>query len=283
MKIKTLVLTILMITIVLGVSDPSEAYDISTTATVQMDDMEPEINSSSLTITLDDDRDYIIPYGFTGESIGFTVDVTDNNGANDLTEVILFISNDINIDNNDIKLTLTHKREDVNSIKATFENTWIIPSEIGRKYIVITASDSTGLSSYINAGEIFLNPLLGFEIKDGSGNSLTSIIFPSSFAGATDVAFDMNAIQIINTDPNNVGMKIRVSIRGTELISDSNIIPVSNVKIDDMSLSQSLIVIDDAIDAEIPSKHNFYIDYPVGIQPGTYHGTIKIEIGAMLS
>ena len=101
MKIKTLVLTILMLTIVLGVSDPSEAYDISTTATVQMDDMEPEINSSSLTITLDDDRDYIIPYGFTGESIGFTVDVTDNNGANDITEVILFISNDINIDNNE--------------------------------------------------------------------------------------------------------------------------------------------------------------------------------------
>ncbi|MHC1575232.1 MAG: hypothetical protein ACXQTY_05460 [Candidatus Methanogasteraceae archaeon] len=262
---------------------PNATYPVSTDAICLMATAEPVINATSYNITLGITRDCITPYGFTGEPIDVTIDVTDDNGASDIATVELILSEDVSISADDTVVPLTHVVE-VDATTATFGATWIVPSTSGLKHVLVNATDSTGLSATnkgIEVGEIFQNPLMGFEVKDGSGTALTTVSFAASAPGTNSVASDQNTIQITNTDPDGVGMRIKVSVVGTAMTSGANEIPVSNIRVDDTQLSVTPTEIDSTIDPLALASHNFKLDYPAGLVAGTYQGGIDFEVEAI--
>jgi len=284
MKSRILLLAITVaLTASLAAGLPNETYSVDTDAVCVMAATEPVINATSYDIVLGVTRDYITPYGFTGEPIDFVIDVTDANGASDITTVELILSEDMSISADDIVVPLNYIA-DVDDTTATFGAAWTVPSTSGLKHVLVNATDSTGLSAIndgVNVGEVFQNPLMGFEVKDGSGTALTTVSFAASVPGTNDVPSDQNTIQIINTDPDGVGMRIKVSVVGTAMINGTNEIPVSNLRMDDTSLSLTPTEIDPSIDPLAPASHNFHLNYPTGLAAGTYQGGIDFEVEAI--
>ncbi len=284
MKSRMFILAIAVaLTASMAAGTPNETYSVGTDAICMMATAEPVINVTSYNITLGVTRDYTIPYGFTGEPIDFTIAVTDYNGASDIATVELVLSDDTSISADDTVVPLTHV-VDVDATTATFGATWIVPSTNGLKHVLVNATDSTGLSATnngIEVGEIFQNPLMGFEVKDGSGTALTTVSFAASAPGTNSVPSDQNTIQIINTDPDGVGMRIKVSVVATAMTDGTNEIPVSNIGVDDTQLSVTPTEIDSAIDPLESASHNFKLDYPAGLVAGTYQGGIDFEVEAI--
>ena len=284
MKSRILLLAITVaLTASMAAGTPNATYSVGTDAICLMATAEPVINATSYNITLGVTRDYIIPYGFTGEPIDFTIDVTDGNSASDIATVELILSDDASISADDTVVPLTHV-VDVDATTATFGTTWIVPSTSGLKHVLVNATDSTGLSAInngIEVGNIFQNPLMGFEVKDGSGTALTTVSFAASAPGTNSVPSDQNTIQIINTDPDGVGMRIKVSVVATAMTDGTNEIPVSNIGVDDTPLSVTPTEIDSAIDPLESASHNFKLDYPAGLVAGTYQGGIDFEVEAI--
>jgi len=269
MKPRMLLLVIAVaLTASMAAGTPNETYSVGADAICLMATAKPVINVTSYNITLGVTRDYTIPYGFTGEPIDFTIDVTDGNGASDIATVELIFSDDASISAED----------------ATFGATWIVPSTSGLKHVLVNVTDSTGLAATnngIEVGNIFQNPLMGFEVKDGSGTALTTVSFAASAPGTNSVPSDQNTIQIINTDPDGVGMRIKVSVVATAMTDGTNEIPVSNIGVDDTPLSVTPTEIDSAIDPLESASHNFKLDYPAGLVAGTYQGGIDFEVEAI--
>ena len=139
----------------------------------------------------------------------------------------------------------------------------------------------SAINNGIKVGEIFQNPLMGFEVKDGSGTALTTVSFAASAPETNNVPSDQNTIQIVNTDPDNVGMRIKVSVVGTAMTNGTNEIPVSNLGVDDDPLSTTPTEIDSSIDPLSATSHNFYLNYPAGLAAGTYQGGIDFEVEAI--
>lgn len=279
MKMQILLLGILILTVAQA-TGITETY--VTEAAVLDPAADPVINSSSFTATPGVERDYLIPYGFTGEPIDFAVNVRDNDGVSDIATVELILSDDTTISQDDTVIALSHSGN-VDDNTATFIGTLSISSSSALKHVFVNATDNTGsiaTNNGIKVGEVFENPLTGFEIKDGSGNSITSISFPASLPGIR-VESDLNTIQIINNDPDGVGMKIKVSVEGTPLINGTNQIDMSNMEVDDIVLSETLTVIDSDISAGATSDHNFYLNYPDQLASGTYQGSINFEVEAV--
>jgi len=213
----------------------------------------------------------------------FTIDVTDDNGASDIATVELVLSDDASISADDTVVPLTHV-VDLDATTATFGATWIVPATSGLKHVLVNVTDSTGLAATnngIEVGEIFQNPLMGFEVKDGSGTALTTVSFAASAPGTNSVPSDQNTIQITNTDPDSVGMRIKVSVVGTAMTNGANEIPVSNIWVDGTPLSVTLTEIDSAINPLALASHNFKLDYPAGLVAGTYQGDIDFEVEAI--
>lgn len=281
-RILLLAITVALITSI-AAGLPNETYSVSTDAVCVMAATEPVINATSYNITLGVTRDCITPYGFTGEPIDFAIDVTDANGASDIATVELVLSDDLSISADDTVVPLTYIA-DVDSTTATFGAAWTVPSTSGLKHMLTNATDSAGLSAInngIKVGEIFQNPLMGFEVKDGSGTALTTVSFATSVPGTSDVPSDQNTIQVINTDPDSVGMRIRVSVVGTAMVNGTNEVPVSNLGVDGTPLSVTLTEIDSSIDPLSSASHNFYLNYPEGLAAGTYQGGIDFEVEAI--
>jgi len=255
---KILMLTVVSLAASLAAAAPSVTYPVSTDAICVMATTEPVIDGTSYSIVFGVDRDYTTPYGFSGESIDFAIDVMDDNGASDITTVEVILSDDITISADDIVVPLT-RVADLDATTAAFKATWTVPSTNGLKHVLISATDSAGLSAInngIDVGEIFHNPLMGFEVKDGSGNALAAVSFAASAPGTNGVASDQNTIQITNTDPDGVGMRIKVSVVGTAMTNGTNEIPVSNIKVDDTPLSVTPTEIDSSIDPLASASHN---------------------------
>ena len=284
MKPRMLLLVIAVaLTASMAAGTPNETYSVGADAICLMATAKPVINVTSYNITLGVTRDYTIPYGFTGEPIDFTIDVTDDNGASDIATVELILSDDAYISAEDAVVPLAHVVE-VDATTATFGATWIVPSTSGLKHVLVNVTDSTGLAATnngIEVGEIFQNPLMGFEVKDGSGTALTTVSFAASAPGTNSVPSDQNTIQIINTDPDGVGMRIKVSVVATAMTDGTNEIPVSNIGVDDTQLSVTPTEIDSAIDPLESASHNFKLDYPAGLVAGTYQGGIDFEVEAI--
>lgn len=284
MKPRMLLLVIAVaLTASMAAGTPNETYSVGADAICLMATAKPVINVTSYNITLGVTRDYTIPYGFTGEPIDFTIDVMDGNGASDIATVELIFSDDASISAEDTVVPLAHV-VDVDATTATFGATWIVPSTNGLKHVLVNVTDSTGLAATnngIEVGNIFQNPLMGFEVKDGSGTALTTVSFAASAPGTNSVPSDQNTIQIINTDPDGVGMRIKVSVVATAMTDGTNEIPVSNIGVDDTPLSVTPTEIDSAIDPLESASHNFKLDYPAGLVAGTYQGGIDFEVEAI--
>jgi len=284
MKSRILLLAItVVLTASLAAGAPNATYSVDTDAVCVMATAEPVINATSYNITLGVTRDYIIPYGFTGEPIDFAIDVTDANGASDIATVELVLSEDTSISAGDTVVSL-ERIADVDSTTATFGAAWTVPSTSGFKHVLINATDSAGLSAInngIKVGEIFQNPLMGFEVKDGSGTALTTVSFAASAPETNNVPSDQNTIQIVNTDPDGVGMRIKVSVVGTAMVNGTSEIPVSNLGVDGTPLSVTPTEIDSSIDPLSSASHNFYLNYPAGLAAGTYQGGIDFEVEAI--
>ncbi len=284
MKPRMLLLVIAVaLTASMAAGTPNETYSVGADAICLMATAKPVINVTSYNITLGVTRDYTIPYGFTGEPIDFTIDVTDGNGASDIATVELIFSDDASISAEDTVVPLAHV-VDVDATTATFGATWIVPSTSGLKHVLVNVTDSTGLAATnngIEVGNIFQNPLMGFEVKDGSGTALMTVSFAASAPGTNSVPSDQNTIQIINTDPDGVGMRIKVSVVATAMTDGTNEIPVSNIGVDDTPLSMTPTEIDSAIDPLESASHNFKLDYPAGLVAGTYKGGIDFEVEAI--
>lgn len=74
---------------------------------------------------------------------------------------------------------------------------------------------------------------------------------------------------------------INVSIHGTDMTNDGNeTLPISNMKVDGIPMSTSPQLIAVGVEPSTSSTHNITVDYPIGIPPGAYQGTVIIEIAA---
>jgi hypothetical protein len=210
-----------------------------------------------------------------GESVEFAIDVSDDNGAADVSLVTVVLSDDDSVSDDDISIPLD-RTADVDATTSTFGKVWPAEGEMGTKNILITAKDSGGLSAsnnVFNAGTIELNPMIGFEVTDGTGSGLITISFPASPPG-TIVPSNQNSIQITNIG----GTAIKVSIHGTDMISGTETIPISNMKVDETPMTSTPQLIANDIEPGASSSHNIFLDYPVGMPAGTYQGTVILEI-----
>jgi hypothetical protein len=212
---------------------------------------------------------------YTGESVEFAVDISDDNGAADVSLVMLVLSDDDIVSTDDFSIQLD-RTADVDATKSTFGKVWTAEGEMGPKNILITAEDSGGLSASnngVNVGTIEPSPMVGYEVKDGTGSSLTTISFPPSSPGTLDVPSNQNTIQITNIG----GTAINVYIQATDMISGTETMPISNMKVDGtpMTTTPQLIAI---IEPGASSSHNILLHYPTGMPAGTYQGTVIFEI-----
>jgi len=228
-----------------------------------------------------------IPFAFTGENITFTIDVTDNNGEEDIAAVIIFLSEDETVNESDISISLDAVESTKNGdTRLTFTKSWNVPAFVyGRKNIFITVNDSGGLPSdnnEIKIGELFINPMIGFEIVNSTGGDVESIQFAESPPGTTNVSAQ-SLIQIKNIDPDSVGMKLKVLIKGTDLVNmnGTGSISISNMKVDGKSMSTTLQVIDECLAPSESKTHVFSLDYPLPLPAGRYVGTVTFEIKAL--
>ena len=214
----------------------------------------------------------------TGESVEFAVDVSDANGAADVSLVMLVLSDDGNISDDDISIQL-ERTGTVNATTSTFGKVWTVEGETGLKNILITAKDSANLvadNNGVKVGTIEFNPMIGFEVKNGKGGALTTISFPKSPPGTLNLSSNQNAIQISNIG----GIAIDVYIHGTDMTNGNETIPISNMRVDGMSMSTTPQLIADGVEPDTSSSHNIYVDYPAVIPAGTYQGTVVFEITA---
>lgn len=229
-----------------------------------------------------------IPFAFTGEDIVFTIDITDDNGEEDIIgAVTIFLSDDDSVDGGDISVS-TEAVESTKDgdVRLTVTKTWNVPAfEYGEKNILITAVDSGGLSatnSGIKVGAVFINPQVGFEITSTTGD-VGSIQFAEYPPGTTDVSAYQNPIQIKNIDPDGVGMKIKVLVQGDNLgnLNVTGTIPIVNMKVDSMPMSTALQTVDESLAPGASNTHEFSLDYPVPLPAGSYVGTVTFEIEAL--
>lgn len=212
-----------------------------------------------------------------GESVEFAVDISDDNGAADVSQVMVMLSEDGNISDDDISIQLA-RIENVNATISTFGKVWTVEGETGLKNILITAKDNANLvanNNGVKVGTIELNPLVGFDIKDGKGGVLTTISFLGSPPGTLNVSANQNTIQINNTG----GIAIDVYAYGTDfnMTSDNGTIPISNVRVDGTRMSTIPQLINH-VDPGTSGTLNFFMDYPSAMPAGTYRGTVIFEI-----
>lgn len=228
------------------------------------------------TFSLSDTTVYI--GGSIGEPIEFSVDVSDANGAADLSSVMLVLSDDELISDDDISIQL-NKTGTVDTTTSKFETVWTVEGESGLKNVLVTAKDSVNLpadNNGVKVGTIELNPVIGFELKNGTGGALTTISFPTSTPGTRNLSSNQNGIQITNIG----GVAINVSIHGTDMTNGNETIPISNMKVDGIPMSTTPQLIAVGVEPSTSSTHNIAVDYPTGIPTGAYQGTVIIEIGA---
>ncbi|MFZ2071494.1 MAG: hypothetical protein WAV32_07880 [Halobacteriota archaeon] len=139
--------------------------------------MAPAIDNNSfvLKITAEEEvyptghrADATIPFAFTGEDVEFAIDIIDDNGEEDIANsVTIFISEDESFGDGDISLpTEAVGRTKDGDMRLALTKVWNVPSsEYGKKNILVTATDSGGLSADNNGlkvGEQFINPQVGF-------------------------------------------------------------------------------------------------------------------------
>ncbi len=230
-----------------------------------------------------------IPFAFTGEDVIFTIDVTDDNGEEDIqSAVTIFLSDDESVDGGDVSVSADAVESTKDGdVRLTVTKTWNVPaSEYGKKIILITAEDSGGLSatnSGIKVGEVFINPQIGFEITSSTEENIVSLQFAEYPPGTTDVSAYQNPIQIKNNDPDGVGMRIKVLVQGDALVNQDRTgsISISNMKVDGASMSTALQTIDENLAPGESNTYEFSLDYPVPLPAGNYIGTVTFEIEAL--
>ena len=234
-----------------------------------------------------------IPFAFTGEDIVFTIDVTDDNGEEDIADAVtIFLSDDESVDGGDISVPADAVESTKDGdVRLTVTKTWNVPaSEYGEKNILVTANDSGGLSADnngIKVGTVFINPQIGFEITSNSSteedNGSMRIQFAEGAPGTTNVSAYQNPIRIKNIDPDGVGMRIKVLVQGNDLANQNKAgsISIANMKVDGTPMSTALQTIVDNLAPGISNTHEFSLDYPVPLPAESYLGTVTFEIEAL--
>lgn len=274
-----------------------DSVDVTLQIEAKATNVAPSIDDTSFVIKITAEEevypvgyraDATIPFAFTGEDIEFAIDVTDDNGEEDIANAItIFISEDESVDDSDISLS-TEAVESTKDgdVRLTLTKLWNVPSsEYGKKNILVTATDSGGLSADNNGlkvGEVFINPQVGFEITNSAGGDIGSIQFPEGAPGTTNVSA-LNSIQIRNIDPDGVGMRVRASVQGEDL-GNQNLtgsIPIANMNANGLLLSTELQKIDESLAPAESNTHAFSLDYPLPLPAGNYVGAVTFEIEAL--
>ncbi|KAF5437014.1 hypothetical protein C5S35_06185 [Candidatus Methanophagaceae archaeon] len=274
-----------------------DSVDVTLQIEAKATNVAPSIDDTSFVIKITAEEevypvgyraDATIPFAFTGEDIEFAIDVTDDNGEEDIANAItIFISEDESVDDSDISLS-TEAVESTKDgdVRLTLTKLWNVPSsEYGKKNILVTATDSGGLSADNNGlkvGEVFINPQVGFEITNSAGEDIGSIQFPEGAPGTTNVSA-LNSIQIRNIDPDGVGMRVRASVQGEDL-GNQNVtgsIPIANMNANGLLLSTELQKIDESLAPAESNTHAFSLDYPLPLPAGNYVGAVTFEIEAL--
>jgi hypothetical protein len=213
-----------------------------------------------------------------GESVEFAISVSDANGAADVSSVMVMLSDDEDISEDDLSIHLDRIGTG-DATTAAFGKNWTVAGESGLKNILIATSDNANLvadNNGVKVGTIELNPMIGFEVKNGTGRALTTVSFPVAAPGAQNLSSNQNAIQI-----NNIGgVAIDVYIHGTNMTNGNETIPISCIRVGEMPMSTTPQLIADKIEPSASSSHNIYVDYPTVVPAGTYQGTVVFEITA---
>ncbi len=226
-----------------------------------------------------------IPYAFQGEALKFNVSVSDDNGDQDIQSASIVLSEDDTPDGDDLTVPLKAVEDERDGdSRLAFRASWMVSSSAqGLKKILVTSMDANGSEATNNGvivGEVFLNPTVHYEIKSGD-EALASVSFEGG-AGDVNVNARENPITINNTDPDKVGIKIRVRVWGTDLTNKNGegVIPISNMKANGMKMSsepQLLFVVDSGNTETL----EFTLDFPIPLPAGSYKGTVKIEVELM--
>jgi hypothetical protein len=234
-----------------------------------------------------------IPFAFTGEDIVFTIDVTDDNGEEDIADgITIYLSDDESVDAGDISIPMDAVESTQNGdVRLTVTKTWnVLAYEYGKKNILVTTEDSGGSSADnngIKVGAVFINPQIGFEITSGNStkedNGSVRVQFAECPPGTTDVSAYQNPLRIRNIDPDGVGMRIKVLVQGNDLANQDRTgsISIANMNVDGTPMSTALQTIDESLAPGISNTHEFSLDYPVPLPAGNYIGTVTFEIEAL--
>ena len=300
-------------------AEPTSAT--SATATIGIVNINPVIDSNSYEINIETMQremvykyskaegvsssllrsDANIPYIYTGEYLRFKVDVSDDNGKSDLeygnVEFIL-----VKADGDSDQIVIDAKYEpktDANATTLTYYTNWnVVDSAYGLYNITIKAKDKHNMCANNGApiymGQIFLNPMMEVNIVENGNESpkaFKCITFKNAKPGAKNVPANENPISIQNMDPDNVGMKLRITASATIMknLEDEGIIPTDRLMIRIISANgkptdkvigfdDNKILIWNALKPGTNNvlKMNILLDVPLPLPSGSYNSTITI-------
>lgn len=293
-------LTVMFLLLGLIVAVYAEDYsiDVSIDATVYAEDNSvnvysspPLIEAASFTLEIiSTEKLYpggargnaVVPYAFYGEALSFKISVSDNDGDQDILSANAVLSDDDVMDLSDITIELLADENTRNGDpNLMFTADWTVSNTYyGMKKILISAKDAEGLEASNNGvlvGQVFLNPKVIFEATTVNG-PLSSLSF-EGLPGTKNVSAKQNPITIKNLDPDGVGMKIRVSVSGTDLVNNegTGVIPISNMKVNGLSLTNTPQLLS-TIASGASVTLEFTLNYPTPLLPGKYSGSIMIII-----
>jgi len=255
------------------------------------------------------------PYMVDGETLSFTVDVSDTNGESDLETtgtiaVGFFRSTADETDWSNAELVYklgvdraTMGDSDINEV--TFIADKILNEGLDGEYVVyVGASDSFSenpetdgwffFGDYADdqclVATIYMNPLTGLTIVDGNDNTFANINFGAQDPGTTDVLAEQNTIKVTNSG--DFGAIQDILVRTDDMTKagiylGNSIIPAGNMFLTSQGVSAGIDMGNFDMSTEeqpgaknVPNGDNWMfdldLDFPATLADGAYEGQFII-------
>ncbi len=264
----------------------------------------PEIDEGSLWIQILDGSDIAwewegiptagwraVPYLFEGEKLGVEVEVSDLNGADDLTNMIVTVTLGAGVEF-PLELASTTIDPEVGISKGHYSGELVVDGSIasGKYDLQLNATDPQGANDshdpdiYQNPADLLLKPFIGLRVDK------PSIFFPNITPGQGNISAVENPVRITpeaTIEDEHIPVVFDLMLKGTDMesTSSSDVIPLGNIGWGSSATPESSIpmagdyqVVATDIVEGTEAEIYYWLDAPVPLAFGIYEGEINYKV-----